>query len=549
MEDTIAALERLTRGREAFGRHAWRVAYNEFVTANRELALPPEDLERLAIAAGLVGAAADSIEFWTRAHNEFLARGEVSRAVRCSFWLGLVLMLHDEKAQSNGWLARSRRLLDEAALDCVEQGYLLVPAALQTYWGGDTEGGHAHFAQAAAIGERFREPDLLAVARLGMGETLVHLGDSTQGLRLIDEAMASVTSGEVSPMMVGLVYCAVLSCCQQLFDLGRAREWSAAFTRWCESQPDLVPFRGDCLVNQAEVMQLRGAWPSAVEEAQRACERLSEPGARSWAGAAYYRQAEIHRLRGEYGDAEEAFRLSNQWGYTPQPGLALLRLAQGNVTAAAAAISRSLAETLDGLARSRLLPAHVEIALASGDLTAARTAAQELVEVSAGMEAPYLRALSAHASGTVMLAEGDAAEALHYLRNACNTWDALETPFEAARARAQIAEACRRLGDEDGAELEKEAARRVFERLGAAPSLALLDGGQSATPSRRDVLLTERELEVLRLIAAGNTNRAVAEHLVLSDHTVRRHLQNIFAKLGVSTRSAATAYAFQHGLV
>jgi DNA-binding NarL/FixJ family response regulator len=548
MEDTTAASDLLERGREAFRRQAWAAAFADLSAADADSALGPEDIDHLAVAAHLIGNDEGCIDLWTRAHHEFLGRGEVERALRCCFWLGLCLMMQGEPARSSGWLSRGKRLLDESGLDCVERGYLLMPVALQTYWGGDVPAGHALFKDVVAIGERFAEPDLVSIARLGIGETLIQLGEVAQGVALLDEVMASLLAGELSPLAVGLVYCAVLSCCQRIFDLRRAQEWTAAFSRWCEAQPDLVPYRGDCMVYRAEIMQLRGAWVSAMEEAQRACEGISRPGSRSWAGQAFYQQGELHRLRGEFARAEDAYRQANHWGYGPQPGLALLWEGQGRLDAAAAAIARALAEAQTNVQRSRLLPAHIEIMLATSDIAAARASADQLTQIAVEIQAPLLRAFAAHAQGAVLLAEGEAAAALRDLRNAGSAWQALEAPYEGARTRVLIAQACRALGDLESARLELDLARQTFEQLAAGPDLdrVLAQGGR---PGKEQGGLSVRELEVLRLLAAGKTNRAIAEELVLSEKTVARHASNIFGKLGVSSRASATAYAYEHGLV
>jgi DNA-binding CsgD family transcriptional regulator len=348
--------------------------------------------------------------------------------------------------------------------------------------------------------------------------------------------------------MAGLVYCALISCCQQIFDVRRAQEWTAAFTRWCESQPDLVPYRGDCRVNVAALLQLHGAWPSAIEEAQLACEDLGLPGSRSWAGAAFYQQAEVYRLRGEISKAEAGYRQAHQWGQTPHPGLALLRLAQGRVESAKVAINQALAEARDDVERSRFLPAHVEIMLAAGDVAAARASADQLAAIAAARDSSFLSATAASCSGAVLLAEGSAAAALPALRRALAVWSALDAPYDAARARVLIASACRTLGDEDGAALEIDAARQTFERLGAAPDLSRLDKTSSAAVVAKNPL-SDRELEVLRLLATGKTNRAIATSLYLSEKTVARHVSNIFTKLGLSSRAAATAYAYDNHLL
>jgi DNA-binding NarL/FixJ family response regulator len=470
--------------------------------------------------------------------------------VRCSFWLGFCLLQEGEPARGNGWLARGRRLLDEAGLDCVERGYLLLPQALEISWGGRPTASRPIFADALAIGERFQEPDLIAMARTGLGGACIHAGEARKGVAMLDETMASVLAGEVSPLVSGLMYCAVLAFCQESFDTRRAQEWMRAFNHWYEVQPELVLYRGDCRVYRAEFMQLRGAWPDAMEEVRLACRDLDLPSSNSWAGGAFYQLGEVHRLRGEFAAAEEAYRQASQWGRPPQPGLALLRLAQGRAEAALSAIGLALTEAADDVARARFLPAQVEVSLAAGQIETARAAAHELEHTAGMLDVPLLHALAARAEGAVALADGEEAAALGHLRKAMSIWYALEAPYEAARTRTLIAAACSALGDDDGAALELDAAIQVFRRLGATPDLEHYAGepANGATGSG-PAGLTVREIEVLKLVAAGKTNHAIAQELFLSDHTVRRHLQNVFAKLGVSSRAAATAFALQHKLI
>jgi DNA-binding CsgD family transcriptional regulator len=507
-----------------------------------------DDLERLAVAAFLAGRDEDSAGAWERAHQLCLHAGEAARAVRCAFWLAFGLLNRGEVARGGGWLARARRLLDEGGLDCVEQGYLLVPGAIQRFFAGDVAAARASFDHVVALGERFRDPDLVTLGRTGQGRTLIQLGRLAEGMALLDEVMVAVMAGEVSPILVGATYCSVMDACQELFDLRRAREWTAALSHWCASQPDLVPYRGQCLVYRAEIMQLHGAWSDAAEEAQRACEWLSRPPGPD-AGPAFYQRAELHRLRGEFARAEQAYRQASQLGRPPQPGLALLRLAQGQVEAAAAAVRRAVEEAQDRLGRAKVLAAHAEIMLAAGDVLAARAAADELTGVAADLDAPLLRAIAAQATGAVRLAEGDARAAAGALRRAWAAWQEVEAPYEAARTRVLIGLAYRALGDRDTAAMELDAARWVFRQLGAAPDVVRVEALVREAAPEAAGGLTTREVEVLRLVAAGKTNRAIAADLFLSERTVDRHVSNIFDKLGVASRAAAAAFAVEHGLV
>jgi DNA-binding CsgD family transcriptional regulator len=539
----------LERGRESFRAEKWGEAYAELTVANHGTPLEPEDVDRLATAAHLLGKTAESLDLWARAHHDFASHGDARRAARCAFRIAQAMMFKGQVAGANGWIARAQRLLDEGGHDCAERGYLLLPTALRHALDGDGEPAYSAFGQAAAIGERFGEPDLIAFGRLGQGRSLIRMGETTRGVGLLDEVMVSVTSGEVSPLVVGDVYCSVIEGCDEIFDLRRAQEWTAELTRWCESHPDRGPYRGQCLIHRAEIMQLHGAWTEAMDEAVRARDWLLQPPAHAAAGAASYRIGEMHRLRGEFAAAEEAYRQASEWGREPQPGLARLRLAQGQTEAARSAISRAAGETRSRRLRPPLLAAQTEIMLATGDVSGARRAADELAGIAKDVGAPLLLAMSAQAAGAVLLAEKETTEALASLREALARWRELDAPYDAAGTRVLIGLACRRLGDTDAAGLELDAAVRTYERLGALPD-ATRTRDLLAPPvreARSD--LTSRELQVLALVATGKTNRGIAEELAISEKTVARHVSNILAKLGVPSRAAATAYAFRNTLV
>jgi DNA-binding CsgD family transcriptional regulator len=448
-----------------------------------------------------------------------------------------------------GWIARGRRVLEAAPEDCVEQGWLLVLTALPVMFGGDPESAYPSFVSGGEIAGRFGDFDLMTFARLGQGMSLILRGHVVDGMALLDEVMVAVMIGEISPILTGITYCSVIDMCQAVFDLRRAREWTDALTHWCESQPDMVPYRGNCLVHRCEIFQLQGKWPDALDAAQRACDLLSGPTTWDTLGSAYYQLGEIQRLRGEFGQAEASYRNASRAGREPEPGMSLLRLMQGRGDVAAAGIRRVLDEAQDAIDRSRVLPAFIEIMLETKDFGAGRNAAGELQEIASDVGAPYLRALAAHATGAVLLAEGNARAALAELRGAHTAWRDLDAPYQVARVRVLIGLACRELGDLGGAGLELDAARGLFEALGANPDLQRVSRPLGAPARRGAGGLSTRESEVLTLLASGMTNRAIADELFLSEKTVARHVSNIFTKLDLASRAEATAYAYRHGLV
>ena len=542
----MAMADREGRAHGSFKRRLWGDAFAELSAAHRDGQLRVEDLEHLAVAAYMVGRDDECEDAWMAAHHAWLRRGEAERAARCAFWQALGLFFRGDLAPAMGWVARGGRLLEESRRDCVEQAWLRMLTALPRLFEGDADV-YPSLVEAEEIAERFADADASTFARLGRGYSLILQGRAAEGMALLDEVMVAVTADEVTPMLAGIAYCQVIALCQAVFDLRRAREWTEALTRWCDAQPDLVPFRGNCLVHRCEIFQLQGAWADALDSARRACDWLAGPPAWDALGSAYYQLAEIQQLRGELAEAQESYRQASLAGRDPEPGMSLLRLAQGRIDLALPAIRRALEEAQDPIARSRLLPGYVEVMLEAEEVGSARAAADELAGIAAQLDAPYLHALAAHASGAVLLAEGDPRGALTNLRTAHRSWRDLEAPHQVARVRLLIGVACRELGDGASAELEFEAARGVLDELGAGTDLerlALLGGS-----SRPEGPLSRREGEVLTLVAAGKTNRAIAAELFISEKTVARHVSNIFTKLGLSSRAEATAYAYKHGLV
>jgi len=548
------ASELLERGRAAFERHEWNDAFAALSLADQSRALDADDLERLSWSAGLTARDDEMLMTQERLYNARLDAGECLAAARAAFWLGFRLLALGEIGRSGGWLGRAQRLVEREGRDCVERGYLLLPAAQKHLSAGEFSEAHDAAARAGEVGERFDEADLLAFARNLQGRAFLSAGRIDHGLPLLDEAMVAAVSGELSPVVTGVIYCSAIASCQRVYAFDRLREWTAALTDWCDAHPQLGMFTGVCLVHRAEILQLGGSWSEAVVEARRAAERCVRPPEREAAGRAHYQEAEVHRLRGEFDEAEAAYRSASRFGVEPQPGLALLRLAQGDRDAAVSAIRRMIAATGDPLPRTRFLPAYVEIMLAAGDLDEARSASRELDDTAARFDTSVLRAIVGHARGAVELAAGNASAALDPARRAFQIWQQLGAPYLAARLRVLLAQACVALGDVEGARLELESAREVFEQLGARPDLVAVEAIEAGLTrdqarSTPQYGLTERELQVLRLVASGKTNKSIARELALSEKTVDRHVSNIFMKLDVPSRAAATAFAYEHRLI
>jgi DNA-binding NarL/FixJ family response regulator len=534
----------LEAARDAVARQDWAAAYEAFQAADRGVLSGP-DLEAFADSAWWMGHLQEAIQIRTEAYAAFDADGNDARAGWVAGRLAIEYFLRGEAAIGSGFLMRAQR---HAAVlpDGREQGFVAVLESTIALNTGDPQGAADRAVDAIRIARASGDPELTAVAVHCHGMALIALGRAPEGLALLDEAMAGLVAGQVGPHFTGIIYCNLIGTCLSMYDIGRAGQWSDAARDWCATIPARSAFTGMCRANRAEVARLRGAWAEAEAEATRACEELMdvEPGI---AAAAFLQLAEVTRRQGDLTRADQAYARAHELGEDPQPGLALLRLAQGKVAAAQTAIEIALAGPSAAPHRARLLAARVEIGLAQGDVDGARVAAEELSAITRDADTPAFMALADTAVGSVALAERDVAEAIARLRAATARWHEQRLPYENARARVLYADALRAAGDDDGAALELRAALAIFERLGAVAeqraTQALLGDG-SALPGG----LTAREAEVLRLVASGKTDRDIAVELVISEHTVGRHLQNMYAKLGVTSRAGATAFAFEHAL-
>lgn len=536
-------------GRQLFADKSWADAHDALHRADEHEPLGVEDLWRLAWAASLSGRDQQAFEVLERIYQSQV-EVEPRVAFRAAFWLGFRLVHLKESSRAQGWLGRAERCLEGLPASAVERGYIEIPRIRALFFAGQYAEALELATRVAEVGQRQGDRDLSTFARNLQGRVLLRQGELAAGLRLLDEAMLAVTSGELSPSITGLVYCSAIESCQAVFALDRSREWTESLRGWCDAQPQLRAFNGACMVSRAEVLELAGDWPEALAEARRATEDLFAAFGAQAAGEAYYRQAEIHRLRGELTEAEARYGDASQCGRDPQPGLALLRMAQGRPEVAAQALRRAVAASTLPLSRAKLLPALVEILLVSGAFDEARAAVVELEGIAARFGAEALGALALHARGSFELIAGEPRAAVAPLRQAFEVLQQLGAPYLAARVRAVLACVYRVLEDEDGAKLEMTAARGTFERLAAVTDLQLVDARLSPPPSKaNNTGLSARELEVLRLVATGKTNKLIARELCLSEKTVDRHVSNILAKLSLPSRSAATAFAYENKLV
>ena len=524
----------------------WRRAYDDL--AGRKLdSLTLEDLARLADAAFWVGRPRECIPARHRLYDAYRDAGDTARAAMTAWELFNDHFDLDETSAANGWLSRAERLARDLP-GSAEQGYVALGRAEWARHQGEPDSAVAHAQRAVEIGERTRDRDLAARGRAVAGRMLVARGDVSQGVGLLDEAMLSAVGGDLTPYTTGWVYCVLLHVCSELGDVRRAAEWTDLAVRWSADLREGGYFPGLCRLHHCEIISRRGGWQAAETEALQAAKELASFGDYLVAEG-HYLVGEIRRLKGDLIGALDAYQRAHELGKDPQPGMALLRLARGDARGASSALRVALASAPTGfVTRARLLAAQVAAELSLGNVAVARESADELAAVAAEAGTPLLRAMSGTSRGAVLLAENQVAQALPALRDACAIWRELSFPYEAAQTRMLLGAAVRRAGDEATAQLEFEAAREAFQQLGATVDAArahALQDGDAALPCG----LTEREVEVLRLVARGRSNRQIATELFISEHTVARHLSNIFRKTDVTSRAAATAFAFEHDLV
>jgi len=539
--DAVATAH-LARARELHRASRWEEACAEYAAADAEEPLAVEDLDAFAAAAQVSARGDEAVALLHRVFDLRVSADELDDAAQVAFWLWWALLNNNEVVQASGWLKQTSRTLGP---DMATSPWLKIPEAM------------FH----ATTGHRSRADELLrAIVDEGQGEvvpwalsmwgqTLIDDGRLQEGLDRLEEAMAILNHG-LSPRVTPWIYCAAVRGCCLARDFARARAWNRSMARWLDSLNSLGgAYLGNCRIYRSRLMFLNGAWPDALDEIAAVCTDLD--GYAGWVcGHAYYQLGEVRRLRGEWDAAEDAYRRAAEHGCPTQPGLALLRLAEGDVDAASAGVRRALTEVTAKPDRLDLLKAAVTIYLEEGRIEAARDAVTEFEEITRELTTPAVEAETSAVRGALALSEGDPGSALPLLRRAVGTWHEQDAPHEVAKLNVLIGQACRALADHDGARLEFSAARETFERLGARPDLAQLDRIIAATGAGSETHgLTRREIEVLCLIARGKANRAIANELQLSERTVHRHVSNIFTKLDVDSRTAAVAYGIKHRIV
>jgi DNA-binding NarL/FixJ family response regulator len=522
----------------------WVARYDELTA--RRAALTAEELDELGLAAWFLGRTAECERAWDAAHHAYLDAGERDAAIRCAFWLGYTLADRGETVRAGAWMSRLFELVEAAEPSPRTEGLAALAKAVGAFAAGEFEASASLGERAVALARAAHDPDTEVLATMGLGRALVRSGRVVEGFDCMDRVMLAISSGRVSDRAAGPAYCAVIASCLDRWDIDRARVWTRELSDWCDAQRGLEPFRGECSVHRATVLQLLGEWDEATATLTEVCERERRVETLE---NAFYGLAEQCRLVGRRADAETAYRNAAELGREVQPGLALLRRDEGRMSAARSGIARALEASPAPRARAELLAAQVELEVEHGEWDVAARASAELRAMADVFGTIFLEAQADRAEARLLIGTDAPEAALTLLRRSWSVWRRLEATYEAAVTRVLMGRANRAVGDEEAAQLEFDAARTVLTGLGAVADLDRLERF-AAEPGRPGASagLTRRELEVLQLIAGGRSNRQIANELFLSERTVARHVSNILGKLGLANRSAATAFAFEHGL-
>ncbi|HET8569523.1 MAG TPA: adenylate/guanylate cyclase domain-containing protein [Candidatus Limnocylindria bacterium] len=495
----------------AFDRHAWREAHEHFAKAERAGELAPADVEAFAEAAWWIGDPDAAITLRERAFRAYLAAGERRHAARVALLLVRTNLIKGNFTIGTAWLARAEELLGDDA-DSTERGYVHFWKAMVAGESGDPENAATEAQAAYDLGARNGDRDLRALALALRGLALVGSGQAREGMQLVDQATVAAVSGDLSLFVTGWVFCMQISACRDLGDMRKAGEWTEAAKRWCDRE-SITGFPGVCKIRQAEIMALRGALARAEQEARAACDELRRWGIRSSISEGLYEIGEIRFRMGDLPGAEDAFRQVHEMGSSPEPGLSLIRLAEGKAAPAHAAVRRALAEQRGKPARARLLPAQVEVAIAAGDQTVAQAAVEELAGLATAFGTPAVAAHAIASRGALRLAKGETDAAVSDLRGAVASWQQLDAPYEASRTRMLLAQAFRASGDEDSAVLELESAKATFERIGAARDarLAAAALGREAAPSGTPAERTTRTFLFTDIVGSTDLVRVIGD--------------------------------------
>lgn len=535
----------LDEARTAGAQGEWRIAHKAFMDAEAIRPLASDDLYQFSQASWWSGNFDETNRLFERVHRSYLDEGRLEEAASAAMELAVNHYLRGEESLGSGWAARCVRLLEGRELSPIH-GYVRYIFEVEANFS-NAEMSRALTAanEVLEMGRMFNDSNLIASAINAQGRTAIKQGEPARGLALLEESMAWVLAGDLTPDFAGNLYCNTVAAFHELADYRRMSEWTDALERWVSSLPVAVLFAGICRVHRAQLLRLRGNWDRAERDAARVCSDLVDISVLTVAEG-WYERGEIRRLRGDANGAREAFQNAREHGRDPQPGLALLSLAEGNSDAALKSISAALMVVTEPLPRAALCAAHVEIAIAASDLDAAERSVDELNGTAEKFGSPGLQATANAANGAFALANGELDVALRVLRRACQMWRELHAPHHAARVCMLLADTYRQLGDHESAALEVESAEAIFRNLDAKPDLTAIVSLRE--PARPPGGLSEREAEVLGLVALGRSNRQVANELFISEKTVARHVSNIFNKLNVSSRTEAARVAVELGI-